>query len=113
VLTIYEKPTCTTCRKLVQLLKAHGVDFERINYIIDPPDQPLLMELLRKLQVPARELLRSKEPEYRELGLAGDVSDDRILAAIAAHPSLLQRPIVVAGERAVIARPPEKVLEIL
>lgn len=113
MLTIYEKPTCTTCRKLAALLKDRGIDFERINYIIDPPGVPELRQLLRKLQLPARALLRTKEPEYRELGLDGDVSDAEILAAIAAHPALLQRPIVVHGERAVIARPPEQVLEIL
>jgi arsenate reductase len=95
--------------------------FRAINYIIDPPTRAELEELLRKLSVPARPdqqasaraLLRTNEPEYRELGLDGDVSDDRILAAIAEHPSLLQRPIVVNGDRAVIARPVEKVLEVL
>lgn len=113
MLTIYEKPTCSTCRKLAALLKDRGIDFERINYIIDPPSVPELQELLYKLQLPPRALLRSKEREYRELGLDGDVSDDVILAAIATYPALLQRPIVVHGERAVIARPPERVLEIL
>jgi len=113
VLTVYEKPTCTTCRKLAKLLQERGVDFERINYIIEPPDLAQLKRLLRQLRVPARDLLRTREPEYRELGLAGDVSDAEILSAIVAHPSLLQRPIVVAGGRAVIARPPDKVLAIL
>lgn len=113
MLTVYEKPTCTTCRGLAMLLRERGFDFERINYIIDPPGRAALAELLRKLHLPARALLRTREPEYHELGLDGDVSDDVILDAIAAHPALLQRPIVVQGERAVIARPPEKVLEIL
>ena len=113
MLTIYEKPTCTTCRNLGMLLKQRGVEFEKINYILDPPSRTELERLLGLLGVPARELLRTKEPEYRELGLYRDLSDDVILDAIAAHPVLLQRPIVVNGDRAVIARPAEKVLEIL
>jgi arsenate reductase len=95
------------------LLKERGIDFERINYIIEPPSLAELRELSRKLRVAPRDMLRTKEPEYQELGLAGDVADDTILAALAAHPALLQRPIVVRGDRAVIARPPEKVLDIL
>lgn len=113
MITVYEKPTCSTCRNLVLLLKERGYEFDRINYIIDPLSRAQLDELVRVLRVSPRELLRKKEPQYRELGLAADVPDDEILEAIVAHPGLLQRPIVVNGERAVIARPPERVLEIL
>lgn len=113
MITVYEKPTCSTCRNLVLLLKDRGYEFDRINYIIDPLSRAQLNELVRVLGVSPRELLRKKEPEYQELGLAGATSDDQILDAIAAHPQLLQRPIVVNGDRAVIARPVERVLEIL
>ena len=112
MITVYEKPTCSTCRNLVMLLKERGIDFERINYIIDPLGKPELQELLRMLRVPARELLRTKEPEYEALGLK-DATEERILDAIAAHPRLMQRPVVVMGTQAVIARPPERVLEML
>jgi arsenate reductase len=113
LITIYEKPTCSTCRNLGMLLKERGVEFEKINYIIEGLTRPELERLRALLGVPARALLRTREPEYRELGLDADVSDDVILDALEAHPSLLQRPIVVNGDRAVIARPPERVLEIL
>lgn len=113
MVTIYEKPTCSTCRNLGMLLKERGVEFEKINYIIDPLTRPELERLRALLGVPVRALLRTREPEYRDLGLDADVPDDVILDALAAHPSLLQRPIVVNGGRAVIARPAERVLEIL
>jgi arsenate reductase len=113
MITVYEKPTCTTCRQLGMLLQERGIEFEKVNYIIAPLSEAELRALLPKLGHGPRELLRTREPEYRELGLDGDVGDDRILAALAEHPQLLQRPIVVNGERAVLARPPERVLEIL
>lgn len=114
MITVYEKPTCTTCRNLGMLLKEKGVDFEKINYIIDPLPRAELERLWKLLGVPAREMVRTKEPEYRELGLdRPDVGDAAVLDALAKHPQLLQRPIVVNDDRAVIARPPEKVLDIL
>lgn len=109
-IVMYGKSTCTTCRNLVQLLRAEGVEFEQVEYTIDPIPEPRLRELLAKLQLSPRELLRTKAPEYRELGLdRDDVDDDVLLAAMAAHPELVQRPIVERGDRAVLARPAEKV----
>lgn len=113
-ITVYEQPTCTTCRSLVKLLQDHGVDFDRVDYMIDPIPTPKLKELLRKAKLKPRDVLRTKEAAYRELNLADtSVSDEQILAAIADHPELLQRPIVEKGDRAVLARPPEKVRDIL
>jgi arsenate reductase (glutaredoxin) len=113
-LTVYEKPTCTTCRKLATLLEERGVDFERVNYHIDPLPEEKIRELLGKAGVGPREVLRTKEPVYAELGLESrDVSDDELIALMVEHPQLLQRPVVERGERAVLARPPERVLEIL
>jgi arsenate reductase (glutaredoxin) len=113
-LTVYEKPTCTTCRKLGALLEERGIEFERVNYHIDPLPEEKIRDLLRKAGVGPRELLRTKEPEYRELGLdSNEVSDDELIAAMVEHPQLLQRPLVERGDRAVLARPPERVLEIL
>lgn len=109
-IVMYGKSTCGTCRSLVQLLEAEGVEFERVEYTIDPISRQKLLELLSKMQLSPRELLRTKAPEYRELGLdRDDVSDDVLLNAMAAHPELVQRPIVERGDRAVLARPAEKV----
>ena len=113
-LTVYEKPTCTTCRRLGELLEARGIEFERVNYHIDPLPEEKIRELLRKAGVGPREVLRTKEPVYAELGLdSPDVSDDELIAAMVVHPQLLQRPVVERGDRAVLARPPERVLELL
>lgn len=111
---VYEKTTCNTCKNLVMLLKEKGIDFEEIDYMIDPIPRAKLVVLLRKMGMSARELVRTKEPEFRELGLdQPDATDDDFLAALVAHPGLVQRPIVEIGERAILARPPERVLEIL
>lgn len=108
--TVYEKPTCTTCRKLVKLLEEEGVAFERVNYMIDPLDRATLERLLDKAGLSPREVLRTREPEYRDLGLADpDLTDDALLDALVRHPGLLQRPIVERGPRAVLARPVERV----
>ena len=108
---VYEKPTCTTCRKLAQLLTDRGIDFERVNYHVEPLSEDEIRELLRMAGVGPRDVLRAREPEYQEL--TGDESDDELIALMAKHPALLQRPIVVVDDRAVLARPPERVLELL
>jgi arsenate reductase len=113
-LTVYEKPTCTTCRKLAALLAERGIDFERVNYYVEPLDEPTLRDLLRKAGIGPRDALRTREEIYRELGLAdGDQSDDELIRLMVEHPDLVQRPIVVRGDRAVLARPVERVLELL
>lgn len=113
-LTVYEKPTCTTCRKLATLLTERGIDFDRVNYHLDPLPEEKIRELLRKAGMPARDALRTREPIYAQLALAErDVSDDELIKLMAEHPELLQRPVVERGDRAVLARPPERVLEIL
>ncbi len=109
-LTIYEKPTCTTCRKLFALLTERGVDFERVNYLVESLSASEIRELLVKAGLRPRDVVRTKEPGARELPLE---DDQAVLAALEAHPELLQRPIVVRGDRAVLARPPERVLELL
>jgi arsenate reductase len=113
-ITIYEKPTCTTCRTVMQTLRDRGIDFDAIDYTIDPIPRDKLAELIAKMRIAPRELLRTREAAYTELGLGGpDVTDNQILDAMAAHPELVQRPIIERGERAVLARPPERVEEIL
>ncbi|HYF27838.1 MAG TPA: ArsC/Spx/MgsR family protein [Baekduia sp.] len=112
-LTVYEKPTCTTCRKLHELLTERGIDVERVDYHVSGLTEPELRGLLAKLGLGPRDVLRTREPLVAELGLPGEHSDDELIALMVEHPQLVQRPIVVAGDRAVLARPVEKVLELL
>jgi arsenate reductase len=112
-LTVYEKPTCTTCRNLVALLEERGIDFDRVNYHVEPLPEEKIRDLVRKTGRPAAELLRRREPAYREHVEGRDLSDDEVIALMAAHPPLLQRPVVERGDRAVLARPVERVLELL
>jgi len=111
---VYEKTTCNTCKSLVLLLREKGIEFEEIDYMIAPISRDKLVQLMGKMGMSARQLMRTNEPEYKELGLdRPGVSDDDFLAALVAHPGLVQRPIVEIGDRAILARPPERVNEIL
>jgi arsenate reductase (glutaredoxin) len=110
-LTVYEKPTCTTCRNLATLLTERGIDFERVNYHVEPLPEEKIRELLGKAGIGPREALRTKEPLAREI--PADASDEDVIALMASHPELLQRPVVERGDRAVLARPVERVLELL
>jgi arsenate reductase len=113
-LTIYEKPTCSTCRNLRTLLTERDVAFKSIDYHVSGIREDELRELLRKLDCGPREVLRTREPLVAQLGLDGtQVSDDELIAQMSANPVLLQRPIVVSGDRAVLARPVERALELL
>lgn len=113
-LTVYEKPTCSTCRKLRALLDERGVDYESIDYHVTGLTESEVRDLLRKAGCGPREVLRTREPLVAELGLgAPECSDEELIAQMVEHPELLQRPIVVRGERALMARPVERVLELL
>ncbi len=108
--TVYEKRTCTTCRRLATLLAERGIDFDRVEYHVEGLTEPQLRDLLAKAGITAAHVLRTREPGARELK---DADEDTIIAAMVERPELLQRPIVVNGDRAVLARPVERVLEIL
>lgn len=114
-LTIYEKRTCSTCRRLSELLAERGVEAEHVQYHVEGIDEATIRELLAKARIGPRDALRVREPLVAELGLldSGGVSDDDLIKQMALHPELLQRPIIVRGERAVLARPVERVLELL
>jgi arsenate reductase len=113
-LTVYEKPTCTTCRNLSALLAERGIEPERVDYHVTGLTEAEIRDLLAKAGASPRDVLRTREPAYTELGLGErDVSDDELIALMAEHPQLVQRPIVVRGDRAVLARPVERVLELL
>lgn len=114
LLRVYEKTTCTTCRRLVKLLKDRGIPFHRVDYFVDPIPRAKLEELMGKMGLRPRDLLRAREKKYKELGLKDSTwTDETILDAMVRHPDLIQRPIIERGERAVLGRPVEKVLEIL
>jgi arsenate reductase len=113
-ITIYQKPTCTTCRQVYTALKDSGVDFDAVNYFVEPIPKARLLELLRKMGMKPRDLLRTREPIYRELNLASrELSDDTLVDLMVQHPDLIQRPIVERGDRAILARPAERLKEIL
>ncbi len=97
-----------------KLLRESGVPFEKVNYYVEPLSKKKLTELVRKLGLKPRELLRKGEAVYKELGLADrEVSDSELIALMVEHPDLLQRPIVERGDRAVLGRPTENVKELL
>jgi arsenate reductase len=113
-ITIYEKPTCTKCREMNRFLTDNGVDFSKVNYYIEPLTKEKLTELLRKMKLTPRDILRTSEPIYRELGLGkGEFTDDQIISLMIKHPDLIQRPIVERGNRAVLGRPTENVKSLL
>jgi arsenate reductase len=109
-ITVYEKSSCSSCERLARLLSERGIDFARVDYHIDPLPADRIAELLRKAGLRPRDALREKEPAAAALR---DASDAEILAAMEADPVLLQRPIVERGDRAVLARPAERVLDLL
>jgi arsenate reductase len=113
-IVIYQKPTCTTCRQVHAALVESGVDFDAVNYYVDPIPKPKLLDLLRKMRMKPRDLLRTKEPVYKTLRLAErNPSDDEIVELMVRNPDLIQRPIVEKGARAILARPAERIKEIL
>jgi arsenate reductase len=113
-LRVFHNPRCSKSRETLALLQQRGLNPQVIEYLKTPPSLAQLQALQRLLGLPAREMLRSGEEAYRELGLAdASLSDEQLLQAIADHPVLLQRPIVVHESRAVIARPPELALQVL
>jgi arsenate reductase len=113
-ITIYQKPTCTTCRQVHAALRESGVDVNAVDYYTDPIPRAKLQELIRKMGITPRQLLRTREAAYAALGLAdAGVSDAQMIDAMVANPDLIQRPIVEKGDRAILARPAERLKEIL
>jgi len=111
--SVFFNPDCSNCRTAQGLLAERGVEAEYIRYLDNAPSRADLEDVMAKLGTDdPREMIRTKEPLYAELGLES-ADRNRLLDAMAAHPVLIQRPIVVHGDRAVIARPPERLLELL
>lgn len=112
-ITVYEKPTCTTCRNLTKLFIENGVDWDKVNYFIDPFTEKKLTDLIKKMGMAPYEVLRRAEPDFKQTGITADTPDADVIAAMVKYPSIIQRPIVEAGNRAVLARPIEKALELI
>ena len=112
--TIYHNPRCSKSRQTLALLNERGIAPNVVRYLDTPPDAATVKRLLDLLSLDPRGLMRKKEAPYAELGLADEgVSEEALIQAMTEHPVLIERPIVVAGGRAAIGRPPESVLEIL
>ena len=111
--TIYHNPRCSKSRQTLQLLEDNNIESDIVLYLETPPDAGTLKDILGKLGISARELLRKGEDAYKENNLSDNsLSDDQLIAAMVAHPKLIERPIVVHGNKAAIGRPPEQVLEL-
>ncbi|NNF51167.1 MAG: arsenate reductase (glutaredoxin) [Gammaproteobacteria bacterium] len=111
---IYHNPKCSKSRQALGLLTDRGLDVRIVAYLEEPPSEDELAAIVKKLGIAPRDLLRTSEPEYRRLALDSKaLSDTEILRAIAEHPILMQRPIVVSKRGARIGRPPELILEIV
>ena len=110
---IYFNPRCSKCRTTLGLLNERDITPKIIEYLKDIPSKTELKELLRQLGISASRLLRKKEPVYKGSGLNESSTEDDILNAMTKYPALIERPVIVHNGKAVIGRPPEKILEIL
>jgi arsenate reductase len=112
--TIYHNPRCSKSRQTLALLEEKGLKPKIVEYLKTPPSAAELKRILKMLGLKPRDIVRKGESVYAELGLKDkDVSDDELIALMAANPILIERPIVIAGDKAAIGRPPDSVLKIL
>ena len=113
-LTIYHNPRCSKSRQTLQLLEEKGIEPEVVLYLEQTPSVETLSQLVNKLGIGVRDLMRKKEDAYKENNLSDkSLSDQQLLQAMVDHPKLIERPIVVCGDKAVLGRPPENVLELI
>jgi arsenate reductase len=113
-ITVYEKSTCTTCRKVAKVFSEQGIEFEKINYYIKPFSKSVLKSLLKKMRMKPSELLRKNEEVYKkQKAKIEKLSENDLLNLMIKNPDLIQRPIVEKGDRAILARPPEKITELI
>lgn len=113
-ITIYHNPNCSKSRQTLALIEEAGEAPNIVEYLVNPPDIATLRDVIDRLGISAKELLRSKEPEFVQLNLDDESIDEQtVLEAMVAHPILIERPIVIADGKAVIGRPPENVKALL
>ena len=112
--TIYHNPRCSKSRQTLELVRGQGIEPEIVEYLKQPPTEAELRDILHKLGKAPGDIIRKGEAVYKELGLSDtSLSDDHLIATMAANPILIERPIVINGSRAALGRPPEDVLGIL
>jgi arsenate reductase (glutaredoxin) len=111
--TIWHNPRCGKSRDALKLLEAEGITPEIVRYLDDTPSEAEIRRVLGMLGIAARDLMRTKEAIYKELGLRAVTDDDALIRAMAEHPKLIERPVVIKDGKAVIGRPPEKVVELV
>ncbi len=111
--TIYHNPRCSKSRTTLALLEEKGIEPEVVLYLETPPSADEIRGLLARLDIPAEQLVRRGEEEYKQAGLDRSSSEDELVAAMAQYPRLIERPIVVFEDRAVLGRPPENVLALI
>lgn len=112
-ITIWHNPRCSKSRVTLGLLQEKGIDPVQVKYLEKPPTVAEITAALIALKIPPFELIRRNEPAFKELKLSKESTDNELIAAMANHPILIERPIVFAGKNAVIGRPPENVLRLL
>jgi arsenate reductase len=113
-ITIYHKPTCSTCRQVIKLIEESGQHFTAINYYENPFSKSTLKEILKKAGLKPSDIIRKKEDIYKKLHLhQSTVTDEELLDMMINHPDLIQRPLVQKGNQAILARPPETIGKLL
>ncbi len=111
---IYHNPRCSKSRHALQILNEQGIDADVVEYLKEPPDFDMLQKILQMLGIAPRDLIRKGEDLYKDLQLdRSELSDDELIQAMVDNPKLIERPIVIRNGKAVIGRPPEKVLDVL
>lgn len=110
---IYHNPRCSKSRQTLQILEDQGIEPEIIKYLEDVPSKKELYSILQKLNIKPEELVRKNEKIYKEKFKGKELTDNQWIEAMVEYPKLIQRPIVVEGDKAILGRPPEKVLELI
>ncbi len=111
--TIWHNPRCSKSRNAAKLLEEQGIETEVVKYLDTPPTKEEIRDVLKMLGISARELMRTKEDIYKELGLKDVKNEEKLIEAMAEHPKLIERPIVIKDGKAAIGRPIEKIIELL
>lgn len=111
--TIWHNPKCSKSRQTLELLEQNGIDAEVVKYLETSPSKDEIKDVLQKLNISPRELMRTKEELYKELGLKDITDEEKLIDAMVQYPKLIERPVVITSKGAVIGRPPEKVIEFI
>lgn len=112
-ITIWHNPKCSKSREAMEILEGNSHKPEIVKYLEETPNENQIRTILKMLGIAPRELMRTKEDIYKELNLQNELDDDALIRAMANHPKLIERPIIIKGNRAIIGRPVEKITEFL